>query len=72
MMNRRVLPFVVVAVLVMVFVFAKSWGSGKTEPSTRFEKILTVVAELLEQGHFSPKSSMMSFRKRFLRAILDK
>jgi len=70
MMNRRVLPFVVVAVLVMVFVFAKSWGSGKTEPSTRFEKILTVVAELLEQGHFSPKKLDDEFSKKVFESYL--
>lgn len=70
MMNRKVLPFVVVAVLVMVFVFANSWGSGKTEPSTRFEKILTIVAELLEQGHFSPKKLDDEFSKKVFELYL--
>jgi carboxyl-terminal processing protease len=71
MMNRKVLPFVVVAVLVLVFVFANSWGSGKTEPSTRFEKILTVVAELLEQGHFSPKKLDDEFSKKVFETYLE-
>jgi carboxyl-terminal processing protease len=70
MMNRKVLPFVVVAVLVLVFVFANSWGSGKTEPSTRFEKILTIVAELLEQGHFSPKKLDDEFSKKVFETYL--
>lgn len=71
MMNRKVLPFVLVAVLVMVFVFANSWGSGKTEPSTRFEKILTIVAELLEQGHFSPKKLDDEFSKQVFKTYLE-
>ncbi len=70
MMNRKVLPFVLVAVVVFVMVFANSWGFRKTEPSGRFEKILTTVAELLEQGHFSPKKLDDAFSKQVFDAYL--
>jgi carboxyl-terminal processing protease len=55
MMNRRVLPLVFVAVFLLVLIVANSWGSRKNEPSSRFEKVLTLVAEMLEREHFSPK-----------------
>jgi carboxyl-terminal processing protease len=64
MMNRKVLPFVLIAVIGLVLVFANSWGFRKTEPIGRFEKILTIVAELLEQGHFSPKKLDDTFSKQ--------
>ncbi len=63
MMNRKVMPFVLVAVVVLVFAFANSWGNRKTEPTNRYEKILTTVADLLEQGHFSPKKLDDNFSK---------
>ncbi|MCU0388324.1 MAG: carboxy terminal-processing peptidase [Chitinophagaceae bacterium] len=73
MMNRKVLPFVLVAVVILVFVFANSWGNRKSEPSSRFEKILTIVGDLLEQGHFSPKKLDDDFSKQvfdsYLKAI---
>ncbi len=62
-MNKRVWPFVVLAVGLMVFVFANSWGKPESEPVGRFEKILTTVAQLLEQGHFSPKKLDDKFSK---------
>jgi len=63
MMKKNVWPFVLVAVAGLVFVFANSWGKPETEPVGRFEKILTTVAELLEQGHFSPKKLDDKFSK---------
>jgi carboxyl-terminal processing protease len=63
MTNKRVWPFAAVAVAVLVFVFANSWGFRKNEPSGRFEKILTSITELLEQGHFSPKKLDDTFSK---------
>ena len=62
-MKKNVWPFVLVAVAGLVFVFANSWGKPETEPVGRFEKILTTVAELLEQGHFSPKKLDDKFSK---------
>lgn len=62
-MKKSVWPFVLIAIAGLVFVFANSWGKPETEPVGRFEKILTIVAELLEQGHFSPKKLDDKFSK---------
>ncbi len=70
MMNRIVLPFVVAAVLRLVFVFGNSWGNRKSEPVSRFEKILTLVGDLLEQGHFSPKKLDDAFSKQVFDAYI--
>lgn len=70
MMNRKVLPFVVAAVLILVFVFGNSWGNRKSEPVSRFEKILTIVGDLLEQGHFSPKKLDDAFSKQVFDAYI--
>lgn len=70
MMNRKVLPFVLLAVVAMVFVFANSWGNKKSDPADRYEKILTIVADLLEQGHFSPKKLDDNFSKLVFNAYI--
>ncbi len=70
MMNRKVMPFVLVTVIVMVFVFANSWGNKKTEPGSKYEKILTIVADLLEKGHFSPKKLDDVFSKQVFDAYI--
>jgi carboxyl-terminal processing protease len=64
MMNRKVLPYLIAAIMVLILVFAKSWGNRKSEPATRYEKILTIVAELLEQGHYDPKKLDDNFSKK--------
>ncbi|TAD88155.1 MAG: tail-specific protease [Bacteroidetes bacterium] len=55
MANRKVWPIALVAVGALVFVVASTRGSGKSEPASKYERILTTVAEILEQAHFSPK-----------------
>lgn len=70
MMNRKVLPFVIMAIIGLVLVFGNSWGFRKSEPIGRFEKILTMVAELLEQGHFSPKKLDDTFSKQVFETFL--
>jgi carboxyl-terminal processing protease len=70
MMNRRVLPLVLLTVFLLVLVFANSWGSRKNEPTSRFEKVLTLVAEMLERDHFSPKKLDDAFSKEVFNVYL--
>ena len=71
MMNKRVWPWVLSAVIIGVLVVAKSWGNQKSEPATRYERILTTVSDLLEQLHFSPKKLDDQFSKEVFKAYLQ-
>lgn len=71
MVNRKVMPFVLPVIAVLVLLVAKSWGNEKSEPATRYEKILTSVGEWLEQGHFSPKKLDDVFSKQVFYKFLD-
>jgi carboxyl-terminal processing protease len=71
MMNKRVLPFVLPVVAILVLLFAKSWGKEKSEPATKYERILTTVADWLEQGHFSPKKLDDKFSQEVFKKFLS-
>ena len=73
MTSKRVLPFVIPIVIALVFVGVKSWGfgGGNSEPATRYEKILTTVADLLEQGHYNPKKLDDKFSQEVFRKYLN-
>ncbi|MCC6759759.1 MAG: carboxy terminal-processing peptidase [Chitinophagaceae bacterium] len=72
MMNKRVWPFLVPAIALLVFIGAKSWGNGKTsEPGGKYEKILTIVGDYLEQAHFSPKRLDDNFSKAVFKTYLN-
>lgn len=71
MMNKKVWPFLVPGILVLILVVAKSWGSGSTEPNNKYERILTTVAEFLEQGHYSPKKLDDNFSREVFKAYIN-
>jgi len=72
MMNKRVWPFLVPVIALLVFVGIKSWGSGRSnEPGSKYERILTIVADLLEQGHYSPKRLDDNFSKQVFKTYLN-
>ncbi|HSR40348.1 MAG TPA: carboxy terminal-processing peptidase [Phnomibacter sp.] len=71
MMNKKVWPFLVPGILVLILVVAKSWGTGSTEPNNKYERILTTVAEFLEQGHYSPKKLDDNFSREVFKAYLN-
>jgi carboxyl-terminal processing protease len=71
MLNKRVIPFVLPVIAVLVLLVAKSWGNEKSEPASRYEKILTSVADWLEQGHFSPKKLDDTFSKQVFNKFID-
>lgn len=70
MTSKRALVWWIPLVLVFSFVAFKSFGK-KTEPATKQEKILTTVASLLEQGHYSPKKIDDAFSKDVFWKYLD-
>lgn len=71
MMQKRVWPFLVAGVLLLVLVVAKSWGTQYSEPMGRYGKILVTIAEFLEQGHFSPKKLDDEFSKQVFKSYLN-
>lgn len=71
MMNKKVLPFLIGGILVLVLVVAKSWGTQYSEPVGRYEKILTTVADFLEQAHFSPKKLDDAFSQQVFKTYLN-
>lgn len=70
-MNKKVLPFALGGIFLLVLVVANSWGSRKPEPANRFEKVLTYVAEMLEREHFSPKELNDEFSKQVFKVYLE-
>ncbi|MCU0333967.1 MAG: carboxy terminal-processing peptidase [Chitinophagaceae bacterium] len=71
MMSKKVRPFLVAAILLLVLVVAKSWGKRHSEPAGRYEKILTIVAELLEELHVNPKELNDEFSKQVFKTFLN-
>lgn len=71
MLNKRVMPFVLPVIAVLVLLVANSWGKEKSEPASRYERILTSVSEWLEQGHFSPKKLDDAFSKQVFKKFLN-
>ena len=69
MTSKKALVWWVPAVLVFSFIALKSFGF-KSEPATKYEKIITTVADLLEQGHFSPKKIDDTFSKEVFKKFL--
>jgi carboxyl-terminal processing protease len=70
MTSRKALVWWIPLALVFSFVAFKSFGK-KAEPATKYEKIITTIAALLEQGHYSPKKIDDTFSKDVFWKFLD-
>ncbi|MES2777481.1 MAG: carboxy terminal-processing peptidase [Bacteroidota bacterium] len=70
MTSKKALVWWVPSVLILSFIAVKSFGF-KSEPATKYEKIITTVADLLEQGHFSPKKIDDTFSKEVFKKFLN-
>jgi len=46
-------------------------GKDKTDPPSKYERILRNVGEMLTQGHFSPKDINDNFSKEVFRKYLE-
>ena len=71
MLNKKAWPFVVAFIGILVFVFATTRGSEKSEPAGKYEKILTTVADILEQAHFDPKKLDDNFSKQVFKKFIS-
>ncbi|HVZ56408.1 MAG TPA: carboxy terminal-processing peptidase [Chitinophagaceae bacterium] len=58
------LPILVMMLVAVVFLAFQTMGTGKSNPPSKYEKILQSVSALLTQGHFSPKEINDAFSKK--------
>lgn len=70
MTSKKALAWWIPLALVFSFIAFKSFGK-KAEPATKYEKIITTIASLLEQGHYSPKKIDDAFSKDVFWKFLD-
>jgi len=70
MTSKKALVWWIPSVLVLSFVAVKSFGF-KSEPASKYEKIITSIASLLENGHFSPKKIDDVFSKEVFKRYLN-
>lgn len=70
MTSKKSLAWWIPLALVFSFVAVKSFGK-KAEPATKYEKIITTITSLLEQGHYNPKKVDDAFSKDVFWKFLD-
>ena len=70
MMNKRVWPFLVLAIGVFVLIGAKGWGNKGLDNDERYARVLTTVGGLLEQAHYSPKKLDDNFSREVFKEYL--
>ncbi len=58
------LPIVILILVAGSFLAFKSLGNGKTDPPTKYEKILKLVGEMFSQAHYSPQKIDDAFSKK--------
>src|SRR3954465_9890610 len=65
LISMKRLPLLIVMVLAGIFLAFNTMGtSNKSNPPSKYEKILQVVGEILTQGHYSPKDINDDFSKK--------
>ncbi len=69
MTSTKSLVWWIPAVVLLMFVTVKSFGF-KTEPATKYEKIITTVADLIEEAHVAPKKIDDAFSKEVFKRYL--
>lgn len=65
------LPLLLLMVAVGVFLAFRTMGTSKTDPPTKYEKILQIVGAILTQGHYSPKDINDDFSKKVFTKYLE-
>ena len=73
MFSKKSLPIILLLLLGGSIFYAVQSSSTRKEPGTRFERILQLVGEFLEEGHFNPKKIDDKFSKevytKFLKSL---
>ncbi len=65
------LPLLLLMLAGGIFLAFKTMGTSKTNPPTRYERILQIVGEILAQGHYSPKDINDDFSKKVFTKYLE-
>lgn len=68
--SKKSLVWWIPLMVICFFIAAKSFGFTN-EPNTKYERIITTVAALLEQGHYSPKKIDDAFSREVFYKYLD-
>lgn len=69
--SMKRLPLLLLMVAAGIFLTFSSMGKDKTDPPSKYERILRNVGEMLTQGHFSPKDINDNFSKEVFRKYLE-
>ena len=65
------LPIVIAMVIVGVFLAFNTMGKTKSDPPSKYEKILQMVGEMLAEGHYSPKDINDEFSKKVFTSYFE-
>lgn len=69
MASKRALVWWIPAVMLLMFVAVKSFGFRR-DPPTKYEKIITIITDLIEQAHVAPKKVDDAFSKEVFKKYL--
>jgi carboxyl-terminal processing protease len=70
MLNKRNLPVVLLVSVLGIAVALKTFAFGTNPPTTKYERILKSVSELLEEIHYSPKDINDKFSSEVFKKYL--
>ncbi len=70
MFSRRSLPILLMVLGAGIFIAFRSFGTGGSNPPTKYEKILHNVGEMLSEIHYSPKDINDKFSKEIFKKFL--
>ena len=70
MFNKKTLPVIMPILAVASFIWIQSWGRNKDDG--KYERILQVVSQMLEQAHYSPKIINDDFSQEVLIKVLKR
>lgn len=65
------LPIVIMMVLTGIFLAFNTMGKTNDDPPTKYEKILRLVAQMLTEGHYSPKEINDDFSKKIFQKYFE-
>src|SRR5450631_4576803 len=71
MLNKRNLPIVLLISDIGIATALKTFAFNKTNPPTKYERILKNVSELLEEIHYSPKNIDDQFSREVFKKFLN-
>ncbi|MFL5809851.1 MAG: tail-specific protease, partial [Flavisolibacter sp.] len=64
LISMKRLPILILMIAAGIFLAFQTTGTSKSNPPSKYEKILQIVGEILVQGHYSPKDINDDFSKK--------